>query len=103
MRFVVTLNGTDRNPFAQLGIDQNPFPSSGNREFQAALLHLQKLGGEPIPHAEIGQAEAYIRAHLVGWSKAFVDQCVAAFQPGMIIKAWAEFPDGAPHASIVQE
>jgi hypothetical protein len=103
MRFQVTLNGTERNPFEQFGLTQNPIPSSGSREFDAALLHLQALGGEPIPHQEVGQAEAYIRAHLAGWSKEFVDMCVAAFQPGMIVKAWASFPDGAPHASIVQE
>lgn len=76
MNIEVVLNGTDENPFAQFGLKQNPFPQSVGAEFTAAVIRLQRLGGEPIPNTD------YIRAILHDFNPEFVDLCCKLYKPG---------------------
>jgi hypothetical protein len=68
MKITVALNGTDKNPFEQYGVTQNPFPQIAEYEYAPACLRLQKLGGLPIPQ---NNAEQYIRETLKGFSEEF--------------------------------
>jgi hypothetical protein len=85
MKLRVELNGTDTNPWHRCGLTQNPFPQLGTAETNAACLHLQKLGGDPIPD------EAYIRAHLKDWSPEFVDLCCARFEKGKVVRFYVHW------------
>jgi hypothetical protein len=64
MRLRITLNGTAGNPYHKWGLTQNPLPQLGVKEYDAACLQLQKLGGDPIPN------EQYIRDTLRGFAAA---------------------------------
>ncbi len=87
MKFEVVLNGTDKNPFHRFGLSQNPFPQVAKYEVAPHLLHLQKLGGDPIPD------EDYIRRHLEGWSPEFIEGCCQRFRKGELVKFIVTFPD----------
>lgn len=80
MTFDVVLNGTDTNPYHQWGLKQNPFPQIARYEYASHLLHLAKLGGDPIPDTD------YIRKHLEGWLPAFIDLCCKNFRKGEVVK-----------------
>jgi hypothetical protein len=87
MKFQVVLNGTDENPWHRLGLRCNPFPQIARAEYTEPLLHLNKLGGDPIPDT------GYIRSHLEGWAPEFVEACCARFKKGAIVKFEVTFPD----------
>lgn len=88
MEIEVVLNGTNENPFHRFGLKQNPFPHIAVAEYSPHILHLQALGGDPIPDVE------YIRNHLKGWSQEFVDLCCNRFVKGQMVKFKAVFPTG---------
>jgi hypothetical protein len=85
MTFTVCLNGTDTNPYVELGLTQNPFPQIAEYEYTAQILHLQALGGMPIPDVD------YIRRHLTGWSPEFVEGCCKRFRKGEYVKFVCSF------------
>lgn len=87
MRLFIELNGTDENPYGKLGMTQNPFPQIAQAEYTDGCLQLQALGGEPIPDTD------YIRKHLRGWSKEFVDLCCAQFQKGKVVKFYVSWEE----------
>jgi hypothetical protein len=80
IRFTVKLNGTETNPYHQFGLGLNPFPQLGRYEYAAQLLHLAKLGADPIPDPN------YIRRHLRGWSEEFVEVCCSRFEKGKMVE-----------------
>ena len=84
----VTLNGTDINPFHIYGLSQNPFPSVAKYEYLPYILHLQKLGGDPISDTD------YIRQHLQGWEPEFIELCCQKFEKGKYIRFEYTFEDG---------
>ena len=86
---VVSLNGTDQNPFEKMGLKQNPFGQLNKAETDAAERALNNLGADPIPH---DNAEAYIREKLTGFSPELVDLCVKQFRPGKIVKFKVKWP-----------
>jgi hypothetical protein len=97
IKFTVRLNGTAVNPYARFGLKQNPFPEVAEAEYAPHVLHLQALGGEPIPD------EAHIRRHLKGWPKEFVDELCRRFTPGEMVAFEVSFPaDAAPLGGPVQ-
>src|SRR2546423_8846879 len=73
LRLTVSLNGMEKNPHALHDLTQNPFPPDVEYEQRDHVLHLQRLGGEPIPDVR------YIREHLGGWSAEFVELCCFKF------------------------
>lgn len=79
MRLTVNLNGTDTNPWHQYGLMQNPFPQIADARYEKQIRHLAKLGADPIPDTN------YIRKHLEGWSKEFVDGCCERFRKGEMV------------------
>jgi hypothetical protein len=85
MMLRVELNGTDTNPYYRLGLCQNPFPQIADAKYAAQCLHLQALGGDPIPDVE------YIRKHLKGWKDEFVEICCQRFEKGKLVKFDVEF------------
>ncbi len=87
MKILVSLNGTEENPYAAWGLKQDPFPQLGKAEYDRHCLHLQKLGGDPIPNVD------YIRRHLHGWSQEFVELCCREFRPGEYTVLEVEFPE----------
>lgn len=87
MKLIVELNGTDINPYHKLGCTQNPFPQIASYEHGGLCRHLQKLGGDPIPDVQ------YIRDHLKGWSKEFVELCCERFKKGEIVKFEVSFQE----------
>jgi hypothetical protein len=80
---IVSLNGTETNPFNKLGLTQNPFGQVNKGETDEAERRLNSLGAEPIPSEN---SEAYIREKLAGFSPEFVDLCVNNYRPGKMIK-----------------
>ncbi len=88
MKLKVELNGTDKNPYEQMGLTQNPFPQTGKAEWDEACLRIQKLGGPPIP---ADRAEAYIRETLAGFTQEFVELCVRNYKPGIYVKFYVTF------------
>ena len=83
----VALNGTDTNPFHKLGLSQNPFPQIPKHGYVGVCLHLQQLGGDPIPNKQ------YIRDHLKGWSEEFIDLCCSKFKKGEYVEFDVELKD----------
>ena len=88
--FTVRLNGTSENPYTRFGLKQNPFPEVAEYQYASHCLHLQALGGDPIPDAE------YIRCHLRGWPQDFVDELCRRFTPGEMVVFKVTFPEDAP-------
>jgi hypothetical protein len=86
---IVSLNGTDTNPFHKYGLTQNPFGQLNTAETDDAERRLNSLGGDPIP-AE--NAEGYIREKLTGFSPEFVDLCVKYFRAGKMVKFKVKWP-----------
>lgn len=78
--FTVRLNGTGTNPWHGLGLTQNPFPELARHEYAGPLLHLARLGGDPIPDV------AFIREYLAGWSQEFIELCCERFRPGEMVE-----------------
>jgi hypothetical protein len=76
----VCLNGTDKNPFAHLGLKQNPFPQIAEAEYTPGCLAIQKLGGEPIPDVD------YIRKVLEGFSPEFIELCCQRYEKGKLVE-----------------
>ena len=87
MTILVVLNGTDENPWHRMGLTQNPIPQLGKKEYDRACLHLQALGGEPIPDVD------YIRNHLKGWNEEFVELCCTNFRKGEIVRFEVFWPE----------
>lgn len=87
MKLTIILNGTNENPFHKMGLKQNPFPQLGMQEYDAMCLHLQKLGADPIPDT------SYIKNHLKGWSKEFVELCCEKFKKGEMIEFEVTFEE----------
>ncbi len=87
MTFTVRLNGLDKNPYANWGLKQNPFPQIADEKYSRHLLHLAALGGEPIPDQE------FIRLWLKGWSDEFVNLCCKKFEKGKMITFDVTFND----------
>lgn len=82
MTLKVKLNGTTSNPYHQYGLRQNPFPQIAKAEYLEAVLRVQSLGADPIPH---NNSEKYIRRILVGFSEEFISLCVRQFIPGEMV------------------
>jgi len=80
MRLIVTLNGTDVNPYHVFGLTQNSFPQIAKAEYSRAVLQVQKLGGDPIPDTD------YIRRVLAGFSDEFVELCCSRFKKGKMVR-----------------
>jgi hypothetical protein len=86
MQLHVTLNGTDKNPYARWGLKHNPFPQIPKAELGAAMMQLNSLGGEPL------QGEDDIRERLKGWDDEFIDACLYHFKPGEYVRFTVSFP-----------
>jgi hypothetical protein len=86
MKVVVTLNGTDKNPWHTMNLTRNPFPQLAKAEFSQADDLLADLDGDPIVDADD------LRKRLRGCSQEFIDVCVAQYQPGKRIRFVVEFP-----------
>lgn len=84
-RIQVVLNGTDFNPYSEYGLRQNPFPQIAEAGIAPQLLHLARLGGDPIPDT------TFIRNHLKGWSEEFIEMCCKKFRKGFIVKFWVSW------------
>jgi hypothetical protein len=73
-----------------MGLTQNPFPQLGRAEYQLQEIRLAKLGANPIPE---GEAEQYIRGVLKGFSKEFVEYCIAKYEPGKMVKFYVTWKE----------
>lgn len=83
---IITLNGTDENPWEKCGLKQNPFPQLGWWESGPGEQRLAGLDGDPIPNT------AYIRSHLAGYiSNELIDLCCQMFKKGERIRFRVEF------------
>lgn len=83
MKLMVRLNGTDKNPFLEMNLKQNPFPQLGRAEYDAGELLLNKLGAEPIKDVQ------QIRDTLAhSMTDEFIELCCERFVPG----EYVEFP-----------
>lgn len=84
---VVTINGTDSNPFARWGMRQNPFPQVSTSQAPiGGQLALASLGGEPVT------SEQDIRDRLTGFAPDFIEGVIARWVPGQIVKFTITFP-----------
>lgn len=73
-KLIVTLNGTDENPFEFYGLVCNPFPQGPMAE---AMQALNSLGGPPIPNKE------YIREVLKPYfTEEVIEHCCGKFRRG---------------------
>ncbi len=80
MKFEVSLNGTDTNPFTKLGLTQNPFPVIAKGGYESVNNTLADLEARPIKDLDD------IRARLQGWSDEFIEGCVDKFIPGKMVR-----------------
>jgi hypothetical protein len=87
-KLIVTLNGTDENPYRHLGVRYNPFPQIATAEAAPHCRHLQKLAGDPIPDTD------YIRKHLEGWDPEFIELCCSRFEKGKTVSFVVFWPEG---------
>ncbi len=85
MKFEVSLNGTDSNPFTKLGLTQNPFPAIPKGGYEVVNTTLADLGSRPIKDSED------IRCRLRGWSEEFIELCISNFVLGKITKFTVEY------------
>jgi len=85
MKFEVSLNGTDKNPFTQLGLTQNPFPVIAKGGYESSNATLADLGARPIKDSDD------IRCRLEGWSNEFIELCISNFVAGEITKFTVEY------------
>jgi len=93
IEYIVTLNGTDKNPWHLFDLRCNPFPQLARMQTDAAERILAELDGDPIPHSTPGEAAEYIRRKLNGFSNEFVELCVNKFIPGQRVQftvSWYE-------------
>ena len=84
MKFEVSLNGTDSNPFTKLGLTQNPFPAIPKAGYESVNDTLGDLGARPIKDSDD------IRHRLQGWSDEFIELCVSNFVQGKVVKFTVE-------------
>lgn len=83
---VVTLNGTDANPWHRMGVRRNPFPQVGKAELNAAEAIIRSLDAEPI------RDEADLRERLAGCSPELIEGCVKRYRPGQRTSFTISFP-----------
>lgn len=88
MEIVVTINGTDVNPWHRMNLRQNPFPQIPKAELSGAMQQLNSLDADPI------RGPDDIRERLAGWSEEFVQACIASYKPGERTRFRVTFPDG---------
>jgi hypothetical protein len=88
MKLRVALNGLAVNPYHRLGLTQNPFPQLGKAQYDAHVLKVQALGGDPIPDS------THIRRELKGFSREFIELCVRKFKKGSYVEFDVTWPDG---------
>ena len=75
-----SINGSDSNPFEEMGLIQNPFPQHGDYQLNGCDLAIQSLGGEPIT------SESDIRDRLdKHFSEEFIESIVKRYIPGQIV------------------
>ena len=86
MRPVITvnINGTSENPYARMGLKQNPFGQINKAEYDAVEMKLNALGGEPI------KDEEDIRTRLKGFPADFIDWIVECWLPGAMVTVQVE-------------
>lgn len=87
IKFTVTLNGTDKNPFAQYGLTQNPFSQHPKYEYAQLNNVLNNLAAEPINDLDD------LRRRLRGASEEFVNLCCLQFRKGETVKFQVSFPE----------
>jgi hypothetical protein len=93
MKMIVTLNGTDVNPWHRYGLRQNPFPQIARAELNQAMQQLASLDAEPL------RTKQDIRDRLPGWTDEFIDVCCSQFVSDLRVRFEVEFPD-QPQAAI---
>ena len=87
LKVTVRLNGTDHNPWHKYGLKQNPFPQIARAEYDRGCQQINSLNGDPIKDADD------IRQRLQGFSKEFIELCVAKFRPGETVVFNVFFPE----------
>ena len=87
VRFTVTLNGTDKNPFEIYGVKQNPFPQVARYEYTALNQLLANLAAEPIRDTD------HLRERMKGADPKFIDGCCERFRKGEVVKFDIQFPE----------
>ena len=85
MRLLVTINGTDKNPWPEMGLKQNPFPQIPKAELMSYMASLARLDADPIEDA------SQIRQILKGWSQEFVELCCTRFVLGERVRFVVEW------------
>lgn len=80
MELTIKLNGTDKNPYHAMGLTGNPFSQVADATYDKYVMHIQKLGENPIPDSD------YIRNHLKGFSQEFVDLLCTRFEKGKFVE-----------------
>jgi hypothetical protein len=87
MKVQIILNGTEENPWHELGLRANPFPGIPKWEAAGANAVLRALDSEPIVD------ESDLRSRLEGCTPEFIEGCVERFEPGKRVKFIIEFPN----------
>jgi hypothetical protein len=83
----VRINGTGRNPWHRLNLQQNPFPQIGRAEFEEGERRIHSLDGDPV------RSPQDIRERLEGFSEEFVTGCIERWRPGQRTEFEISFPD----------
>ena len=89
---IVTLNGTETNPYHKMGLKINPFPILGRAQYNDTPIRL--LGANPISEEakRLGISPTdYIKGVLQGFSQEFVDLCCDRYRPGKLVKFEVSF------------
>lgn len=83
----VTINGTDKNPWHKMGMNQNPFPQIGKEEYNKSEMQINSLDADPIAGPDD------IRKRLEGFSEKFIEGCIKRYVPGKRVRFKITFPD----------
>lgn len=87
---VVTINGTNKNPWNRWGLKCNPFPQTGKAEFWKWDQVLQALDSDPIK--DLGELKERLRPFVGPEAQEFVDLCCQQFRPGERVSFEVRFP-----------
>lgn len=85
-QLIIRLNGTDKNPFHNMGLTQNPYPQLGKAEYRVHEDILNRLGAEPIK--SVDQIRETLKDR---FSPELIELCCERFKLGEYVEFAVEF------------
>lgn len=92
MKVLISLNGTDKNPYTKMGFKRNPFPAIPDARYAAVNDALARLGSECLTGPDdIRRILAPVVAGKSG--DQLVEHCCERFKLGSLVTFHVTFPE----------